>query len=246
MPALLGYLVAVTMLLGGAYAGLHWLSTPEQPPAVPVLSKNLPEKIAHTKGDLGVPANGKGEAATTTVKPPSTAKTMDKAEKTEASLGREARCAPIGVTANGDLVFSLQCQDLIERHHGELASSAPTQTGPGSGEHQMEEPAKPNASGQAMQPGGPEPFDDNGAHRNSQGGVATGESTTSPANSNAETNRRGSAKQKPPLRTRPDAILRSAKHHDPARQQRSLPLPHTGRMAARANSELWYNVLGLR
>ena len=25
-------------------------------------------------------------------------------------------CAPIGLTASGDLVFSMQCQEMIERH----------------------------------------------------------------------------------------------------------------------------------
>jgi len=157
MPTLFGYLVAISMLLGGAYAGLEWLTAPDQRPA----EKSAAHKTAHT-GTAAVPVPNAADSkrnAGTTAKPASTERsdevgreakntesnTTGKSSKTEKSDSVPvARCAPIGLTANGDFVFSMQCQEMIERHRGELASSETTPTAPPSAEEQAARAAKPN------------------------------------------------------------------------------------------------------
>src|SRR5437588_9988576 len=157
MPTLFGYLVAIFMLLGGAYAGLEWLTAPDQRPA----EKSAAHKTAQTgTGAVPVPsaADGKPNPGTT-AKPASTERSDEvghQAKNTESSTtGKSsktdksdsvpvARCAPIGLTASGDFVFSMQCQEMIERHRGELASSEATQTSPPSEEDQGARAAKPN------------------------------------------------------------------------------------------------------
>src|SRR5438045_2754323 len=163
MPTLFGYLVAISMLLGGAYAGLEWLTSPDQRPA----EKSAAHKTAQT-GTAAVPvptaADSKRNAGTT-AKPALTERsdevgrearneaknaesnTTGKSSKTDKSDSVPlARCAPIGLTANGDLVFSMQCQEMIERHRGELASSETTQMAPPSAEDSAARAAKPNDS----------------------------------------------------------------------------------------------------
>src|SRR3954469_17749604 len=46
MPALFGYLIALSILLGGGYAGLQWLAAPDPRPAKPVAHRSAPEKTA--------------------------------------------------------------------------------------------------------------------------------------------------------------------------------------------------------
>src|SRR3954453_8027192 len=117
MPTLFGYLVAISMLLGGAYAGLEWLTSPDQRPA----EKSAAHKTAQTgTGAVPVPnaADGKRNAGTT-AKPASTQRsdevgreakneakntesnTTGKSSKTDKSDSVPvARCAPIGLTAS--------------------------------------------------------------------------------------------------------------------------------------------------
>src|SRR5947209_5356639 len=160
MPTLFGYLVAIFMLLGGAYAGLEWLTAPDQRPA----EKSAAHKTAQA-GTGAVPVPNAAESkrsAGTTAKPASAERsdevgreaknaesnTTGKSSKTDNSDSVPvARCAPIGLTASGDFVFSMQCQEMIERHRGELASSETTQTAPPSAEDQgAARAAKPNES----------------------------------------------------------------------------------------------------
>jgi hypothetical protein len=158
MPTLFGYLVAISMLLGGAYAGLEWLTAPDQRPA----EKSASHKAAQSgTGAIPVPNAGDSKRnAGTTAKPAPTQRSDEvgrEAKKAEASTTESsktdksdsvpvARCAPIGLTASGDFVFSMQCQEMIERHRGELASSEPSQTAPPSAEDQAARAAKPNES----------------------------------------------------------------------------------------------------
>jgi len=149
MPTLFGYLVAIFMLLGGAYAGLEWLTAPDQRPA----EKSAAHKTAQS-GTGAVPVPNAAESkrsAGTTAKPASAERsdevgreaknaesnTTGKSSKTDNSDSVPvARCAPIGLTASGDFVFSMQCREMIERHRGELASSETTQTAAPSTEDQ--------------------------------------------------------------------------------------------------------------
>jgi hypothetical protein len=306
MPALFGYLVAVSMLLGGAYAGLQWLSAPEpvtaEKSAAP--SNNAPERSTLSRtGAVAPNAADRERNAGTPAKMASTdrsdeiaheakhssADTTDQSSKLGKADGVPARgCAPIGLTANGDLVFSMQCQDIIDRHRGELASPEIAQTAPASAQDQAARSAPSNTSsndgGKATpaQPsnhdardgttnelaakdatgpsnraspnsdevarresnnGRAQPPTDHGAPRTPQDTVTTRESRSSGPNPDPEIAPGKSAKQKRP---RPGTILRAAERHDAPREQRSSSGSRSRTMAARADSELWYNVLGLR
>ena len=305
MPALFGYLVAVSMLLGGAYAGLQWLSAPAPVPAEKSAahSNNAPDGPTPTvAGAVAVPnaADREHNAGT----PAKTASTERSDE-----IGREAKhgsadttgqssnaqkadsvaargCAPIGLTANGDLVFSMQCQDIIDRHRGELASTEAAQTAPGSAQDQATRSAPSNTGSNDGGKAGPaepsnhdardkatnevaardatglgnrtspnsdevarrepnqgraQPPADPGARRTPQDIVSTGEIRSSGPNPEIASGK--SAKQKRP---RAETTSRTAERHDVPREQRSSSGSRSRSMAARADSELWYNVLGLR
>jgi hypothetical protein len=60
MPALFAYLLAVSVLLGGGYAGLKWLTTPPEPSTTTQrLASKPPSKdknaVASQKTDVNVP-----------------------------------------------------------------------------------------------------------------------------------------------------------------------------------------------
>jgi hypothetical protein len=129
MRALIGYVVAISVLLGGAYAGLQWLTTaPAEKPAAQ--AKNTPDKsarLAQTASPAGAKRNS---AATPPAEPRQEARNADTAttgksnDRDNAPQGaRAGGCAPIGLTGNGDFVYSMQCQELIERHRGPIAAA---------------------------------------------------------------------------------------------------------------------------
>src|SRR5215212_3534012 len=168
MPALFGYLVALSILLGGGYAGLQWLAMPDPRPAVKPTahSRNVPDKSAPTNtGTAAGPseADGKRNSGTgaKSVSTEGSDKVAHDAKETEAKAsGKNSKlekansvpaggCAPIGLTSNGDLVFSMQCQDLIERHRAEAASTQPSPSAPAG--DQAVQSAKPIESGKASE-----------------------------------------------------------------------------------------------
>src|SRR5205085_7168053 len=83
--------------------------------------------------------------------------------------------------------------------------------------------------------------------------VTTGEGTSGNTNPDVEQAAAKSAKKKLMPRPRPpETIVRAAEHHDASREQREpareqRPPPQRSKtVAARGDSDLWYNVLGLR
>ena len=135
MPALFGYLVAISILLGGSYAGLQWLSAPEAVPGEKAAAHS--NKSSSTRlGQIAVPNAVDPKArAENHVKAASVRRsdeigqeakhtdpfTTDRTSKFQKIEGAPAGgCAPIGLTASGDLVFSMQCQEMIERHRSEF------------------------------------------------------------------------------------------------------------------------------
>jgi hypothetical protein len=164
MPALLGYLIALAVFLGSGYAGLEWLASPDDPTTyqrpndkTPLPNKNSgPKKSA--AGDEGIKAERRG---------PSTAANADKAGRdeakaTDAGAGGEnlkvqkpdavptGGCMPIGLTADGEMVFPLQCRELIEHQRGPVAASPPAQ-GPAPSQDDAQNSGKPNeTSGNAF------------------------------------------------------------------------------------------------
>jgi hypothetical protein len=148
MPALLGYLIAVAVLLGGGYAGLEWLGSPDEPATyqhskatTPVANKHAePKKIvpatdAVTKAEnaasgttarAGNAGHDEAKVAETKV----TDATEEKVKAPGAGAVPTGGCMPIGLTAGGQMVFTLQCRDLLEAKRGAVASSVPEQNAP--------------------------------------------------------------------------------------------------------------------
>ena len=182
MPALLGYVVALSILLGGGYAGLQWLAAPDHRPAAKAVAqnKNAPEKSAVTTGTAAGPSEADAKRNPGTPAKTAGAERPDKPAEPSDKPARETKetaakvadvkpdakdpriekaetvptggCKPIGLTSNGDMVFSMQCQDLIERHRAEAAGSAPTaQTTSGPTGDQPTQTAKPAENGRASQ-----------------------------------------------------------------------------------------------
>ena len=305
MPALFGYLVAVSMLLGGAYAGLQWLSAPEAFPTekTTVHNSNAPDKSAPIRmsgiaadrqasggnsasTDAGERSNNVDQEAKPTEQP--NAVGGDSKLRTTDNVPRG--CAPIGLTGGGDLVFSMQCQEMIERHRHESATSEVATTAPGPainpaapsmkssdghadtakdrGKNVAAQPADHAANqapadsvatdetrsrnrtnpdtehhGTARKPGDGRAamLSDHDARGAPQPSVTTGESRTGTPKPDLS-----SAKQKQVARTKPQTSSRTAEHRDSS-EQRSATASGSPRIAARAgDSELWYNVLGLR
>ena len=210
--------------------------------------------------------------------------TTDRTSKSQKIEGAPAGgCAPIGLTASGDLVFSMQCQEMIERHRSDSASSEAVSTAPAPVENQAARLTNPNTGNdngnkdRAMDVAAQPP--NRAAHRGRGDRVGTDEirpgdpdaeyrvSRSQSADSRAgflKDTRPGRseqvrwiqekpdheaatlpklAKQKQIPQTRPDTISRTAeRRHD---TEQHLP-PASRRMAARGDSDLWYNVLGLR
>ena len=174
MPALFAYLLAVSLLVGSGYVSLHWLTAPadirtnqqphqsKSPPAgkdvgekygpfVPAapraenrsddhsemeITASSPASKASNKDTIEVPPNGTGV-------PEENTDVLSKQAEDVPSGG----CMPIGLTAKGELVFPMQCQELLERHRGPVASQDPVPTNstpsPMPKERQAAEPARP-------------------------------------------------------------------------------------------------------
>jgi len=273
MPALFGYLVAVSMLLGGAYAGLQWLSAPGAVPTEKSAahSGNAPDKSVPARmGEVAVPdaadrqanAGNAGKAASVEraheidheakhTNPISTGQSSKVAKVDAVAAGG---CAPIGLTANGDLVFSMQCQEMIERHRRELASSEASSTAPASTEDQAAASTntasddslknRGKVAGREPDRGRAEPVAGSHADGTPQDSGITDESRSGGPKPDVEATPRKPPKQQM-ARTKPETSSRTVERHDTATEQRS-PVSRSRRMAARGDSELWYNVLGLR
>jgi hypothetical protein len=168
MPVLFGYLVALMLLLGGGYAGLQWLASPDaisthQHIGEKPIAGNLPKKteLKSAGGATLVPGEVDGgskiEATTgaaTAVEAPhqsdhagnqtaANAKPSDPAPGVNNDSSSEGGCMPFGVTARGAVVFPIQCQASIERQHGAAPSSPPPPPAAASGDNQAVELVKP-------------------------------------------------------------------------------------------------------
>jgi hypothetical protein len=157
MPALLGYLLAISLLLGGGYVSLHWLSTPDDistsqrpsaskaPPAGKnVVGKSDPdataetraEKRAHDHAETEIPATGANSEPSNKAAPdapPNETGVGEENTKVQTKKTEDAPadgCMPIGVTARGKLVFPIQCQAQLEQYRGPGDPQPPVQTNP--------------------------------------------------------------------------------------------------------------------
>jgi hypothetical protein len=156
MPALLGYLLAISLLLGGGYAGLHWLSTPDDistsqrpsasktPPAAknvvgksdPATAEARAEKRPNDHAETEMPAtaaNSEPSNKAAADAPPNETGVSEENAKVQPKKAEDVPagdCMPIGITARGKLVFPIQCQAQLEQYRGAENTQTPVQTDP--------------------------------------------------------------------------------------------------------------------
>jgi hypothetical protein len=142
MRALFAYLLALSVLLGAGYEGLRWLAQPEvaavgEPISASVKSSAKGAIHSETPEPHGLDAAvGAGEAmpggpvthagpadevvaaspAPPTAGGPEAGDPQAQPKKTEDVT--PGGCMPFGLTARGELVFPMQCQQLLAKHRG--------------------------------------------------------------------------------------------------------------------------------
>jgi hypothetical protein len=151
------YLLAISVALGGGYAGLQWLSAPDASASqhsfasakLPNKRKKLPEKpdsnvTRMTEAESGPEDRDKTEIPASTAPSGSSNKAAPETSRNETGVVEVSPkastqedddvptggCMPIGLTAQGELVFPMKCQALLERHRGPAHSQVPASTNP--------------------------------------------------------------------------------------------------------------------
>src|SRR5450432_1663698 len=141
MPALFAYLLAISVALGGGYAGLRWLAAPDSGTGqqssasakLPNKDKKLPEKsdsnvTTMTEAESGPKDGDKTEITASTAPSGTSNKVAPEVSRNEPGVSEVSpkaptqkdddvpggECTPIGVTASGKLVFPMQCQAFLE------------------------------------------------------------------------------------------------------------------------------------
>jgi len=157
MPALFAYLLAISVALGGGYAGLRWLAAPDSSTGqqssasakLPNKGKKLPEKpdskvSRMTEAGSGPNGRDKTEITSSTAPSGTSNKVASEASRNESGVSEVSpkapaqkhddvpggECTPIGVTASGKLVFPMQCQAFLEPHRGPEDFQAPLSSNP--------------------------------------------------------------------------------------------------------------------
>jgi len=157
MPALFAYLLAISVALGGGYAGLRWLAAPDSSTGqqssasakLPNKGKKLPEKpdsnvTTMTEAGSGPKDRDEAEVTASTASSGTSNKVAPEASRNEPGVSEVSpkaptqkdndvpggECTPIGVTASGKLVFPMQCQAFLEPHRGPEKFQVPVPTNP--------------------------------------------------------------------------------------------------------------------
>jgi hypothetical protein len=126
---------------------LHWLAAPSDTSSIQRVhpSKKLTaNKEMAVESDLDVSGATRAERRNGTTGSEDNTKVPTANDENVPPGG----CTPIGLTAQGQLVFPMQCQALLERHRGPMASQDPVPTNsiqstPALKGHQAVEPARP-------------------------------------------------------------------------------------------------------
>jgi len=159
MPALFAYLLAISIALGGGYAGLRWLAAPDGSTGqrssasakLPNKGKKLPEKpdsniTTMTEAESRPKDRDKTEITASTASSGTSNKVASEISRNEPGVSEVSPkaptqkdddvpvlgggCTPIGVTASGKLVFPMQCQAFLEPHRGPEDFQVPVSTNP--------------------------------------------------------------------------------------------------------------------
>jgi hypothetical protein len=256
MPALFAYLLAISVALGGGYAGLRWLAAPDsstgqQSSASTKLSnkgKKLPEKpdskiSRMTEAESGPKDKDKTEITASTApdgtpeasrNEPGVSEVSPKAPTQKDDDVPGGGCTPIGVTASGKLVFPMQCQAFLEPHRGPPETVAPPK------ERQAAEPAPSAAQITGLNREG---SFTNEANAKVEGVSRSGETKPGRENSEPEVvkgrnvgkRNMHSSGSKPVM-----MILRTVEFPDGRREERLLPMNRSQRTSLRTEDQ-WFN-----
>ncbi|TMJ48316.1 MAG: hypothetical protein E6G85_24960 [Alphaproteobacteria bacterium] len=165
MRRFFAYLLAIAVVLGGGYAGLYWLSEPQEPA---ISQRTVGESISKTTdvAENGPNVSVKTEASegsdklassnNATAQAPPEMKEDPQASTKKAEEIPQGGCMPMGITARGQLVFPMQCQELLARNRGsgDFEVSPPTNSNPPAvapKEDQTAEAAKSEGEGSVNQ-----------------------------------------------------------------------------------------------
>jgi hypothetical protein len=269
MPALFAYLLAIFVLLGSGYASLEWLSAPDVSVNSPLSANKRPAANTDAVAKSGpratgatpaktrpydraepeitgsAPASEASNKPTSPAAPQHTGVTDDnlKVGPKKADDVPAGGCMPVGVTAQGELVFPMQCQGLLEQSRGRLNPPAPvppnSAQSPAPEERQTAELAQPIAA-------------DTGPNRNETQSNQSDAKVSPPPDDHAV-----KATSKPEVINDKTAkgrdlqfshrkpvmmILRTIEFPDGHREQRLLPTNRSRKMA----SQQWFNPLAFR
>ena len=141
----LGYLLAFAVLLGAGYGGLHLLAETQEPRQRQVekstsKTMNVAEK-SHlpsqgTQAENGPTIRGKAEQSEGPAPPasnkaaaaPPQTKDDPQAPTKRAEDVAPGGCMPFGITGQGELVFPMQCEELLGRSRGSGDFEGPSPT----------------------------------------------------------------------------------------------------------------------
>jgi hypothetical protein len=275
MPALFAYLLAISIALGGGYAGLRWLAAPDSSTGqqssasakLPNKGKKLPEKsnvTTMTEAESGPKDRDKTEITASTAPSGTSNKVAPEASPNEPGVSEVSpkaptqkdddvpggECTPIGVTASGKLVIPMQCQAVLERQRGPVDSQLPVSTNP------PETVAPPNER-QAAEPA-PAADQINGLNREGsftneanakvEGVSPSGETKPSRENSEPEVvkGRKVGKRNMHSSGSKPVMmILRTVEFPDGRHEERLLPMNRSRRTSLRTEDQ-WFNPLSFR
>jgi hypothetical protein len=277
MRALFAYLLAISVALGGGYAGLRWLAAPDSSTGqhssasakLPNKGKKLPEKpdsnvTRMTEAESGPKDRDKTEIAASTAPSGSSNKAAPESSRNETGVSEVSPkaptqkdndvptggCMPIGITAQGQLVFPMQCQALLERHRGPEHSQVPVSTNPPESaappkERQVAEPAPAADENTGLNRDGSSRTEAYGKVEDvsPSGEVKAGKENPDPESLKGKrVGKRSmqSSHSKPVM-----MILRTVEFPDGRREQRLLPMNRSRSTALRAEDQ-WFNPLTFR
>jgi hypothetical protein len=142
VPALFTYLVAIGLLIGTGYAGLVWLTTPDELNQASRSGSSHPHKTRTFSNENArsasnentrsaqdsageesrrnpTKADSSNDSETSNGHAESKSTDANRSTAPEAHSGQQktvpqGSCVPIGMTAKGDLVFPLHCRELVD------------------------------------------------------------------------------------------------------------------------------------
>jgi hypothetical protein len=269
MPALVGYLIALAVLLGSGYAGLEWLGSTDNPAtyqhptetakhaerkrSAPPANPNL--QADGVRPSTAVEVGNAGYDAVPPADPNIKAADVGPIAEVNSAGHNEAKaidagadnlkpkkpnavppggCMPIGLTAGGEMVFPLQCRELLETERGPVAA----QKAPAQSENDAQSPVEPGEmSGNAAvtasrneKPSNSTPVSQaSPAEKNDESKPITADSTSSEAPSQNGRNQAESDDVSPTSSVKV-AGKRSSADHEAKKLGKSIPTPDRSKL----------------